>query len=222
MTQAETGAGPQKIRDASRSREAILDAAEELFGDRGFEGASLSDIATVAGLSRGTPSYFFGSKDQLYDSVLERAFREREKATRQAFGPLIACQHLDGGASLGAALTKAVSGYMAFLLDHRSFLKLVQREELAGAEHLRGVRRESRAIQEAFGALRVASKDLGLREFSVADAVLLFVSLTFSPLTQRSTFMASLGRNLAEENTRRHHVTLVVDQLLHFLGALSR
>jgi TetR/AcrR family transcriptional regulator len=76
-----TSAKPEKrTRDAERSREAILDAAERLFSDRGFEGVSLQEIASDAGLSRGAPSYFFGSKDSLYEAVLERVFRERDDA----------------------------------------------------------------------------------------------------------------------------------------------
>ncbi len=221
MAQAKTPEKPKKNRDASRSRAAILDAAEQLFADRGFDGASLNDIATAAGLSRGTPSYFFGSKDQLYDSVLERVFREREEATRRAFLPLLEWHPATARDSLEGALSQAVSGYMGFLLQHPSFLKLLQREELAGGDRLRGAPRESRAIEEAFDALRAASRKRGLRAFKVSDAVLLFVSLTFSPLTQRSTFMASLGRDLDDPNTRRHHVRLVVDQLLHLVGGKS-
>ena len=71
-------------RDATRSRRAILEAAERLFADRGFEGTSLGAIAAAAGLSRGTPSYFFGNKEELYRAVLEQLFAEREVAVRAA------------------------------------------------------------------------------------------------------------------------------------------
>lgn len=210
---------PARIRDASRSREAILEAAERLFAERGFDRTSLSEIAATAALSRGTPSYFFGSKEALYIAVLERAFARREEATREAFAPLLDWAHDAAGSSLQKALSSAVNGYLTFLLSQPNFLKLVQREELDGAERLREAPRESRAIEEAFRAVRRVATKRGLGTFRVSDAVLLFVSLTFSPLTQRATFMAALGRDFHKATTRRDHVSLTVDQLLHVVGA---
>jgi len=207
----------EKIRDAERSRAAILDAAERLFAERGFDAASLNDVAVAAGLSRGTPSYFFGSKEQLYEAVLECVFAEREEATRDAFRPLVEWSAGESGGSLEKALAAAASGYMDFLLRRPSFLRLLQREELAGAGRLRGAPRDSHAIEDAFGGLRAVARKRGLRAFRVADAVLLFVSLTFSPLTQRTTFMASLGHDLDDPKVRRRHVKLVAEQLRHFV-----
>ena len=80
---------PDKARDAERSRGAILDAAESLFSERGFDAASLAEISALAGLSRATPSYFFGSKEKLYVAVLERAYAARDAATRKAFEPVV-------------------------------------------------------------------------------------------------------------------------------------
>jgi TetR/AcrR family transcriptional regulator len=207
----------EKVRDAERSREAILAAAERLFAARGFDGASLNDIAVAAKLSRGTPSYFFGSKERLYGAVLERVFAEREEATRDAFRPLVEWSESESGGSLEKALAEAAAGYMDFLLRRPSFLQLLQREELAGARRLREAPRDSHAIEDAFQALRAVAPKRGLGAFDVADAVLLFVSLTFSPLTQRSTFMASLGRDLDDPKVRRRHVKLVAAQLGHFV-----
>ena len=70
-------------------------------------------------------------------------------------------------------------------------------------------------MAEGFEALRTVARRRGLRPFRVDDALLLFISLTFSPLTQRSTFLAVLGHDLDEPRTRRRHVELVVDLLLH-------
>jgi AcrR family transcriptional regulator len=202
------------VRDAQRSRSAILGSAEQLFAEHGFEGASLAEIAARAGLSRATPSYFFASKESLYIAVLERLFAERETATRTAFAPLRSWAEEDAAGSLRSALTAAVDGYLGFLQRRPAFARLIQREELDGGKRLLAVRRESRAMADAFTSLRKVARKRGLRAFDSDDAVLVCVSLTYSPLTQTGTFLTALGRNLDEPKTRRRHVALVVDQLL--------
>jgi AcrR family transcriptional regulator len=210
-------AGRKRSRDPGRSRGALLTAAGRLFAERGFEATSLTDIGAAAGLSRGTPSYFFGSKEGLYRAVLERAFEDRDRATAAAFGPVREWDGSGDMASLRAALADAVGAYMDFLSGHPSFQRLVQREELAGGERLAGVERESRAIREAFEALRSRSGADRFEAFDVDDAVLVCVSLTYSPLAQHSTFMSALGRNLDDPATRARHVELVAGQLLALL-----
>ena len=64
---------PDRTRDADRSRGAILDAAERLFAEQGFDATSLTQVGGAAGVSRGTPGYFFRSKAELYRAVLDRS-----------------------------------------------------------------------------------------------------------------------------------------------------
>ena len=54
------------------TRERILDAAERLFGERGFEVVSLRDITGLAGANVASVNYHFGSKEKLIDAVVER------------------------------------------------------------------------------------------------------------------------------------------------------
>jgi TetR/AcrR family transcriptional regulator len=201
-----------RTRDAARSRERLLAAAEELFAREGFERTRMSDVGAAAGLSRGTPRYFFGSKEQLHRAVLERAFAARQEAAAAAFAPLRAW---DGGSEdrLREALAHVAEGYLAFLLARPSFVNLLVREELTSGERLREVPRESTAMQDAFAAARDASG----AEFDPDDAVLLFVSLTFSALALQPTLLAVLGRDLADDGRRARHVALVVDQLTALL-----
>jgi TetR/AcrR family transcriptional regulator len=208
----------ERIRDAERSREAILAAAEGLFADHGYDGASLNEIAVAAGLSRGTPSYFFGSKERLYDEVIERTFRAREDATRSAFAPVHAWSEGDGGLDeLRAALTAAARDYMGFMSERPSFVKLVMREELAGGVSIRARRRTSTAMEDAFGALRIAGERRGLGSFAVADAVLLFIALTFAPLSYSNTWMRAARRDLRKPADREHQIELAVTQLMDLL-----
>jgi TetR/AcrR family transcriptional regulator len=204
-------------RDASRTRAAILGAAEQVFADRGFDATSLGEIAAAAGVSRATPSYFFGSKEGLYVAVLERVFSERQMAARLAFEPLDAWVRGESSRSLREVLERAVDGYMEFLQRRPSFVRLLQHEDLAGGAHLAVTPREPNAMRQGFEGLRKVAKRRGLRPFRAEDALLLFISLTFSPLTQGSTFMAVLGHDLNEPRTRRRHIEFVADQLLHLV-----
>src|SRR5512139_3551664 len=66
----------------------ILDAAERLFAERGFEGASVRDLAAAAGVNLAAINYHFGGKEALYRAVGERLMNElrerRMKAIRDA------------------------------------------------------------------------------------------------------------------------------------------
>jgi AcrR family transcriptional regulator len=211
-----------RLRDADRSREALLEAAEGFFSERGYDGVSLSEIATAAGLSRGTPNYFFGSKERLYLSVLERVFADRQAATAEAVRPILAwCEGQGDAAALRRALIAALDGYMTFLMARPAFGRFITWEELNGARRLQAAERNSTALTDAFTRAKSVAAQRGLGEFRVEDAVLLFISLTFSALAHRHTFLASLGRDLDDPRVRRRHLEFAADQLMHVLGAGS-
>ena len=50
----------------------LLDAAEELFCEKGFAGTSVRDIAASAGCNVAAVNYYFGGKDKLYEEVWRR------------------------------------------------------------------------------------------------------------------------------------------------------
>jgi AcrR family transcriptional regulator len=212
-------AAPEKIRDAQRSREAILEAAELLFSERGYDAASLGEIAAQAGLSRGTPSYFFGSKEQLYIEVLNHAFESRQEATEAAFEPVRAWAA--GAGDLGAlrrAVAAAAEQYMTFLARHSSFVQLIMREELAGGSRLRARTAPSNAMRDAFGTLRRVPRARGLKPFEVDDAIVLFVSLTFTPASYRNTLMRAVNRDPDDPSLRRRQAKLVAGQMMQLLA----
>src|SRR5690242_2208000 len=142
--------GANRTRDAARSRDAILTAAAARFATHGYTDASLADIGTAAGLSRGAPGYFFGSKDALYAAVIESLFAERETAMRPAFAPLSAWPHTSTPEPLADVLRDAVGAYLAFLHARPQFVALVEREALAGGARLAAAPHRSTAMEDAF------------------------------------------------------------------------
>lgn len=56
-------------------RKEILDAAEELFGTKGYEQTTTNDIMHKVGIAKGTLYYHFTSKEEILDALLERMGR---------------------------------------------------------------------------------------------------------------------------------------------------
>ncbi len=54
------------------TRNRILDAAEQLFADRGFDGASIRDIAQYANVQKAAVNFHGGPKDRLFATVVAR------------------------------------------------------------------------------------------------------------------------------------------------------
>lgn len=65
-------------------RALIVDAAEQLFAERGYEGTKIQDIAAESGLSLGTLYSVFGGKGAVYDAVQEDRLGEVFSFTGQA------------------------------------------------------------------------------------------------------------------------------------------
>jgi TetR/AcrR family transcriptional regulator len=62
----------ERQRDAERSRERILAAAVAEFGDKGYAGARVGEIAARAGVNVQLISYYFGGKAGLYRELTAR------------------------------------------------------------------------------------------------------------------------------------------------------
>lgn len=59
--------------DALATRHALLDAAEQLFEEKGVSRTSLNDIAVAAGATRGAIYWHFKDKADLFNAMMERA-----------------------------------------------------------------------------------------------------------------------------------------------------
>ena len=60
------------VKEAEERKNEILDAADELFGQKGFDGTSTNDILEKVGIARGTLYYHFKSKEDIMDVLIER------------------------------------------------------------------------------------------------------------------------------------------------------
>ena len=64
------------VKSAEERKNEILDVAEELFAEKGFDNASTNDIINRIGIARGTLYHHFGSKEEILDAIVERMTHE--------------------------------------------------------------------------------------------------------------------------------------------------
>lgn len=67
---AQAARGAPRIDNKRAQR--VLDAAEELFALHGYDGVTVRQIANLAKVDVALPSYYFGSKRELFDAVFQR------------------------------------------------------------------------------------------------------------------------------------------------------
>ena len=213
---ASAGRGTRR-RDPKRSQRAILDAAEQVFAQQGYDGASLAGIGEQAGVSAALPAYFFGDKAQLYEHVTQRLFADRDKA----LGSLAdaALSELDGTRDgVRRGLNCLVSGYLGFLVDRPQFVQLMARDAL---DYRRIGRAEFPRHSTVFeqGVQRFLAR-INTPQGPAVDSDQLLVSivaLCFFPLEHDTTMLAGMGYRTRSKGFIDRRTEHVVDLLMRAL-----
>src|SRR5436853_5858385 len=86
----ERGTRRGRTHDAEGAREAILNAAEEVFAEHGFDGARVDAIAARAGYNKSLLFQYFGDKLGLYAEVNKRIDRDINEIGEHVLAPLLA------------------------------------------------------------------------------------------------------------------------------------
>lgn len=67
-------ASNKSVKDDLSTKNRIIDAAEEVFYRKGYYGATIREIFELAGANRGLLSYYFDSKEKLFEATIDRKF----------------------------------------------------------------------------------------------------------------------------------------------------
>lgn len=114
-------AAPATHRPGTDRRQAILDAALDAFAERGFQGASVREIARAVGVNEATLYHYFDSKAAILDAVIDQLMERRSVLYAVADDPR---------QSLGEALTSLVMRTIEIMHEdkERKFLCLLMIE----------------------------------------------------------------------------------------------
>jgi len=96
-------------------RNALLHAAVQVFGEHGFDCATMEQIAQRADVAKGTTYLYYRSKQSIYDAALSRGLAELDARTREA---------IDRAPTLQEAIPAFVTARAQYFLEHRDFFRM--------------------------------------------------------------------------------------------------
>ena len=194
--------------DAVKAREKILEAADTLFGESGFDAVSTREIAEIAGVNKALIHYHFKSKQGLLAALLD-AYYERANRTLMAA--------LAEPGSPQDRMRRVMDAYFDFLARNRNFSRIVQREGAGGPhKELIGNKLEElfevgvAAVQSAYPAAR--SGDMAAHHLLVSFFGMIANYFTYSDLLGEL-----MGRNPLSRTrlaARKRHLHRMLD-LVH-------
>ncbi|MDB4975551.1 MAG: TetR family transcriptional regulator [Myxococcaceae bacterium] len=111
-----------KRAKAEMYRRLILDAAEQVFAEHGFDEAKMQDIAQAAGIALGTLYTVFPGKTELYGAIQEQRGREILEAIHRA---------IQGYEGVVDACRRGIDAYVRTLAGKSHFLRMHLREGLS-------------------------------------------------------------------------------------------
>ena len=83
----------KQTKPADPTQERLLNEAERLFADKGYDGVSLREITAAAGTHLAAVNYHFGSKKNLYVEVFRQRWMDRARKIQQPLRELAQREH---------------------------------------------------------------------------------------------------------------------------------
>jgi AcrR family transcriptional regulator len=203
----------RRQRDPEQTRAEILQVAADEFAEHGFAGARVDRIAAQMRTTKRMIYYYFGSKEDLYLAVLERAYaairREEQEIDVDHLDPIAAIRRL-------AELT----------FDHHeanpSFLRLVSIENIHRAEHLR---RSSQIANLNVPAIDLIARILErgyasgafARRVDAVDLHMMVSAFCVFRVSNQHTFGVLFDRDLTSPDLRDRYRKMLGDMVVSYL-----
>jgi AcrR family transcriptional regulator len=124
-----TGADGRALRErGARTRQKLLEAAEQVFADVGYHDASIVKITEVAGVAQGTFYLYFESKKQVFDELVRDLNRRVRHAMKDASSK---------GRTRLEAEVLGFAAYFRFTAEHKALYRIIRQAEFVSPEMLR-------------------------------------------------------------------------------------
>ncbi|AUN32272.1 hypothetical protein IP70_03430 [alpha proteobacterium AAP38] len=202
-----TPARNPRAAEADETKANILAVARREFADKGLMGARIDEIAEKTDTSKRMIYYHFGSKEGLYQAVLEQeyiAIRDSEAAL-----PI-----LDVGAE------EALKAHIRLTFDHHfknpEFVRLVMNENILHGSfigNVDGIKRRSQHVIQGLKAIldKGVAEGLFRADIDPVELHMTISALSFYNVSNRYTFSTIFGYELGSEEAAARRKEQVVE-----------
>lgn len=215
--------GKGRARDAEKTRKIILDAAEKVFAEQGFDGARLDTIAQVADYNKSLIGQYFGDKLGLYMEVLKRLDSEMNEIQERVFTPMLEGASLPSDPQrLKAILETMVRELFDYMLKYPHLMRILAWEMAEGWQaYTKIASRLNNDDIEQFDALfgPLQKSELLRSDLPIVIQITMILQmclsyLSFLPLYQMLLPAENLSSTQELERAREYIVALFVHGML--------
>lgn len=180
-----------ELRDAAIN--AILDVATEEFVEKGLAGARIDEIASKS--TKRKIYYYFGSKDELYRAVLERAYRRVRSSEDEV--------DIESGTA-AEALRRLIEHDVRYHSQHPELVRLVMNENIHRAEHLKqiaGLPERNRLVVGLLSRILARGQAEGIfrDDIDPVDLHMNMTALAFYNVSNQFTFSHNFGVDMTSD-----------------------
>ncbi|MDQ5849053.1 MAG: TetR family transcriptional regulator [Pseudomonadota bacterium] len=200
-----------KAPEANRAR--IIKSAIDEFASRGFKGASMDAIAARTHTTRAMINYYFGSKEKVYQAVLEHCYSEIRHA--ESFLDLEHLAPVD-------AMRRIVEFTFDYYLSHQYFVRIVVAENQARGRHLKKLKTMgilNRPILDLLSRVIARGQAGGMfrKGLNPLDVHMAIAALGNFNVSHQHTFSAIFQRDMGAKGDVAGRRAVVTDLILSYL-----
>lgn len=195
--------------------QAILEAAEQEFLEKGYSGAKTADIAKRAGVTHAMLHYYYRTKENIFEVFANRKINELKELARMSLDVV--------GLNFPDRVRKMINLHFDFLMEHPDLPRFVLNEIVTKPERLRELKMmvframDTSLLQSAADELKAALQRGEVRPISLFDLFFDAVSLNMAAFISIPTVKEVLGDDVSTteylEARRKENIELITRRL---------
>lgn len=196
--------GKQSAETAARTQADIIAAGRQVFGRKGFDGASLRDIAEEANVAHAMIRHHFGGKEGLWQAVIDT----HAQSIAERHGPLFA----EVGKTEPVALLQCfMRSFLEFSAENPDATRILMHESTTPGPRLDYLIEKFSPLHRAIDPIFIEAQATGALKPFTKDSFLMFlIAFGSFPFAINEFSMRMLGTDLNTESGFETHVAQVM------------